>query len=69
MKDKLAFPSQQAYNNYDIIGGGLTKLEYFAGLAMQGLLSGAYSNISNSEELAKQYIYISKELIKQLENE
>lgn len=48
---------------------GLTKLEYFAGLAMQGILSGAYSNIKDPKSVAEQSIIVAKELIKQLEDD
>ena len=54
---------------------GLTKREYFAGLAMQGLLSNSYSNgfsqpLSeyDSKSIAKFSIEYADELLKQLEN-
>lgn len=53
---------------------GLTKREYFAGLAMQGLLSNSYSNgfsqpLSeyDSKSIAKFSIEYADELLKQLE--
>ena len=46
---------------------GLTKREYFAGLAMQGLL--AANNGQTQKYLAKKAIELSDELLKQLENE
>lgn len=47
---------------------GLTKLEYFAGLAMQGLLAGGLS-IYSYEKLSKHSVLHAKELLKQLEDE
>ena len=49
---------------------GLTKLEYFAGLAMQGLLSNQRETFnSTGQEIAEKSVNIAKELIKQLEND
>ena len=47
--------------------GGLSKREYFAVLAMQGLL--AANNGQTQKYLAKKAIELSDELLKQLENE
>lgn len=48
---------------------GLTKREYFAGLAMQGMLanSAMVPNIATIEYLAKMSVKASDELLKQLE--
>ena len=53
---------------------GLTKREYFAGLAMQGLLTlydnsgnGLVPNVPNVEYMAKLAVTASDELLKQLE--
>ena len=45
---------------------GLTKREYFAGLAMQGLLSEG--SMVNGSELIKSAIKFADELLKQLED-
>lgn len=47
--DESAFPSHMASELHSdarnrISGGGLTKREYFAAMAMQGLLSAVYSS-------------------------
>ena len=52
---------------------GLTKREYFAGLAMQGLLAlpdkGTFSSFDEGiERLCKVSVKIADELLKQLEN-
>ncbi len=52
---------------------GLTKREYFAGLAMQGLLSNPSFKLSNDMAPEKQYaisaLVYADELLKQLEND
>ena len=52
---------------------GLTKREYFAGLAMQGLLSSFTHNAANgfygTEVVVSTAIEYADELLKQLENE
>ena len=61
----LEFKKEGSYNT-EGWSNGLTKREYFAGLAMQGLLA------SNSEQTAKyivkKAIESTDELLKQLEN-
>lgn len=50
--------------------GGLTKREYFAGLALQGLLANRWSMENGSyqsEDIVKQAISNADELLKQLE--
>jgi hypothetical protein len=53
---------------------GLTKREYFAGLAMQGILSGNYGvfygniDIPVETEIAKYSIECADELLKQLDH-
>lgn len=58
-----------SFNHTDNCEGnlkGLTKREYFAGLAMQGLL--AKEGVWSSDEiLAKRSVEIADELLKQLE--
>lgn len=50
---------------------GLTKLEYFAGLAMQGLLANGFCrHTQNWHEVVPSFsIMFAKELLKQLEDE
>jgi hypothetical protein len=69
MKLTRAFP----FNDIDINGHktyslGLTKREYFAALAMQGLLANDYHEV-DLEDLVSRAIEYSDELIKQLANE
>ena len=52
---------------WEVKFGGLSKREYFAVLAMQGLL--AANNGQTQKYLAKKAIELSDELLKQLENE
>ena len=47
---------------------GLTKREYFAGLAMQGLMSNSKVNLNNINNISE-CVKIADELLKQLENE
>ncbi len=60
-----AFPSEDGPE-------GLSKREYFAALAMQGLLAGHYeyfrgnSDVSVSAEIAKYAVYYADDLIKRL---
>jgi len=46
--DRRAFPRESQTQGEP----GLTKLEYFSGLAMQGFLMGFYSNIENNSQVA-----------------
>lgn len=60
LKDKSAFP--------DFIGAdGMTLRQYYAGLAMQGLIAGQYDDSYNYEELACASIKRADALIKELE--
>ena len=63
----------QGYGNNPTIPNrkvhGLTKREYFAGLAMQGLSSGDKIYFDNITQLCSESINIADELLKQLENE
>lgn len=45
---------------------GLTKREYFAGLAMQGLLSDG-GIVNSKSHIAEQAVNLANELLKQLE--
>lgn len=64
--ERQVYPLQNGYGG--ILQTGLTKREYFAGLAMQGLLSNQRLS-ATEEELAKASIEVADELLKQLENE
>jgi len=57
--NKLAFANE--YHN------GLTKREYFAAMAMQGLMSNNRVNVNNIDNI-EQCVLIADELIKQLDN-
>jgi hypothetical protein len=62
-----AFPKPDNDNYLD--QNGLTKREYFAGLAMQSMVaSGYYGGTSQIQEAAKQAIKLADELLKQLES-
>ncbi len=62
-----AFPTQNSDRG---IEKGLTKREYFAGLAMQSMLSCGYSefNTTNEKRIAEIAISQADELLKQLNN-
>ena len=66
--EQPAFPASQSNFNKD--EAGLTKREYFAAMAMQGLLSGrnieGYNRPSEFAELSVQF---ADELIKQLKTQ
>lgn len=73
-EDKPINPIPEHFDKYQNENIGLTKREYFAGLAMQGLLSNSYSNgfsqpLSeyDSKSIAKFSIEYADELLKQLE--
>lgn len=61
-----AFPSEQTQDNQH--NNGLTKREYFAGLAMQGILAAnMYPNISSTpKDIAKYSIQLADELLTHL---
>ena len=84
--NESAYPSEKyVYNAHPMLGDvkvnikttGLTKREYFAGLAMQGLYSNHEwaKNLTEDdwdeykERLVSSSIEIADELLKQLENE
>lgn len=64
--EQSAFPTQDMNSYYH----GLTRREYFAGLAMQGVLSHnhpANPTPNQAEEIVKYAIGLADELLKQLE--
>ena len=75
--DEPAFPMKEVRRSGVYVGGepiltedireGLTKREYFAGLAMQGLCTQPSSEFSTPEELAKYAVKAADALIKELE--
>lgn len=70
MKNEPAYPT-----NYQETTGqmttieGLTKLEYFAGQAMQGFIANSGCKGSQMKMDCGYFIEVAKELIKQLEEE
>jgi hypothetical protein len=65
MKNEPAFPIVEKFAPTQY---GLTKLEYFAGLAMQSNILRGYYDINNPKQIAKHSIEQAQELIKQLED-
>lgn len=65
MKDENAFPTKNSDRG---IQTGLTKREYFAGLAMQGLASGGKitPNKDGAEYIAKHAVSMADALLKEL---
>ena len=72
MKKEYAFPTTDTVANgerYEPLNTGLIKLEYFAGLAMNGLLSSVNPHDFDSDELTKASVRISKELLNHLQSD
>lgn len=67
MKNEPAFPiSIGSQNTYGYTGLGLTKLEYFAAMAMQGIRSNNSLN-GNDNELAQAAFDIAEAMLKESE--
>lgn len=70
--NKTAFPVEYTEYEHGLpvkkVTEGLTKLEYFAGLAMQGMLSNIPSD-TNREYISLRAVLFAEALIKQLEKE
>ncbi len=66
MKNEFRASKPSDQKEWNIPTEGLTKREYFAGLAMQGLL--ASNNGQSIDYLIHQSIKAADELLKQLEN-
>lgn len=64
-EDKPINPIPEHFDKYQNENIGLTKREYFAGLAMQGLLNNTAFTV---KFIASQSVKIAEELLKQLEN-
>ena len=58
-------PIPEHFDKYQNENIGLTKREYFAGLAMQGLLNNTAFTV---KFIASKSVQIAEELLKQLEN-
>jgi hypothetical protein len=69
MEKHIAMP--QKHGSPSLEGIGLTKREYFAGLAMQSIIAGTKLSLSKDEAniVASHSIQFADELLKQLENE
>jgi hypothetical protein len=65
---KPAFQSSIGLSSAEIKELGLTKREYFAGLAMQGLLSNP-NKTSNPIQISLDAVMYADELLKQLSND
>ena len=62
-----AFPIQtESSDKMNVPNYGLTKREYFAAMAMQGILASGKTNIDFSGKVAIQSIHFADELLKQL---
>ena len=67
--NELAFPFIEEANCPDSVNFGLTKREYFAGLALQGMVSAESENFQfahTAEEVAKQAVEYSDALLRAL---
>ena len=71
-EDKPINPIPEHFDKYQNENIGLTKREYFAGLAMQGLIAGRWAcpdNVPNDVmTIVEQAVFHADELLKQLEN-
>ena len=63
--NKAAFPSTDGAT---FATDGLTKREYFAGLAMQGIIAGRAGYGYKESDVAESAIIVADELLKQLDN-
>ena len=64
--NELAFPFIEEANSPDSVNFGLTKREYFAGLAMQGLLASEIDEASSAEGIAMLAVDRADALLKRL---
>ena len=56
-----------ASDEFDVLQEGLTKREYFAGLAMQGMLANSAMTSIEAFDMCQIAVVLSDELLKQLE--
>ena len=68
MSNKLVFPQVAVYTPSEHDSLGLTKMELFAAMAMQGIVSSGYGRMSD-REAASDAVRIARELVKALEAE
>ena len=66
--DKPINPIPEHFDKYQNENIGLTKREYFAGLAMQGILANSSLNNLKEETVAEISVLCADKLLKQLEN-
>lgn len=66
----MAEPHAKVHPTGNGISGGITKLEYFAAMAMQGLLANPHPDVvsMDSDDVAKYSKRQSIELLKQLDS-
>ncbi len=73
MKNELVFPQSRTQLNalHESVGtetyGGLTKREYYAGLAMQGIISKRDGELNGSDWVAMKALDYADALISELE--
>jgi flagellar hook-length control protein FliK len=69
--EQPAFPYARDIDKFPLEQGGLTKREYFAAMAMQGLVSDpeTIKTSGSAKDLVEMALELSDELLKQLENE
>jgi hypothetical protein len=65
---KLAFASSFGRHEDDVKNGGLSKREYFAGLAMQGMLCNPTVGVWSDDKIVQCAVGIADELLKALES-
>lgn len=73
-KNKPAFPIQPTFDDAGRIcnesyafGEGLTKREYFAGMALQALLSNGTISVNKIQTTAMEAVWFADALLKELE--
>lgn len=63
-----AFPIEESLNDCGSINFGLTKREYFAAMAMQGMIASEIDEASSPEGIAKMAAEHADALLKALES-
>ena len=64
---EAAFPQEQKVGEVALTSGGLSKLEFFSGLALAGILAANDKEFEMPE--SEEEIIVAKQLIKRLERE
>lgn len=67
-EDKPINPIPEHFDKYQNENIGLTKREYFAGLAMQGMLANSSLNNLKEETVAEISVLCADKLLENLEN-